>query len=119
MVKNGVWHCDRAITHLGGSNGFSATYVNGCKEAAGDGTPTFDAAGNMLTSGLTSGGWGQTTTFDVAGRHKSVSTVSRRRVGIYAMANFENVITQVFDGDGHASGYGFLIITKISVLSRR
>jgi YD repeat-containing protein len=92
---------NRSITHWGQPGGFGATYVNGRKQAAGSSTPSYDAAGNMLSSGLASGGLGQTMTFDAAGRQKSVSTVSRHRVGIVAMASFENVITQVFDGDGH------------------
>jgi hypothetical protein len=91
----------RSITHWGQPGGFGATYVNGRKQAAGSSTPSYDAAGNMLSSGLASGGLGQTMTFDAAGRQKSVSTVSRHRVGIVAMASFENVITEIFDGDGH------------------
>lgn len=93
----------RATTHWNKPNSFTASYLNGRKQPVNNQTPTYDAAGNEVDSGIRQSGGGYNHVgFDAANRQYKSETKFYRRTGLIATNAFLTTTTETFDGDGHA-----------------
>ena len=92
----------RQTVHWDGSNGFTATYTNGRKNAMTNETLNFDAAGNIVYSApyAPDPHSYQETTFDAAGRRVAFNGKTKGRQGGWLNYVSEDKTEHIADGEG-------------------